>query len=114
MNPIQVANELHGRGFEYWLLVFGIAVAVCVLWGFKYLLKRDEANQEVHKSTIRAMMDELTSSRQHHHDKMEAMQSRAFDMVREVAALNANTNKIIESNTRESEKVRILIEKKLS
>lgn len=111
MNPIDLANQAYDKDFRWWFLALLVCVLIGGIWALKYLLSRSETEQTAHKEHISALMVELSSSRQNHHDKMDAMQARAFEMTREAIAVITETKKVVESNTRESEKVRTVIER---
>lgn len=121
MNPLNIVNQAYDKDFRWWFLALLVCVMLLGLWALRYLLNRSEqegkaytantaAMQLGHEAHVKLLVSELTSSREHHHAKMEAMQNQAFGIVREVAALVASNNKVIESNTRESENVRRVIE----
>ncbi len=96
LDPIAIANEAAEKGFRWWFLALLLLVLGAGLWALKYLL---------------SMVTELSTSRQHHHDRLAAMQSESLNMVREVVAVVASTRAVIESNTRESATVRQAIER---
>lgn len=111
MNPIEIANQAYDKDFRWWFLALLVAVMGLGLWAFKYLLSRSESQDKQYAIHVQSLMQELTNSRQNHHDRMEALNGRSIDLVREVTAIVASNNKLIESNTRESEKVRAVIER---
>lgn len=111
MNPIEIANQAYDKDFRWWFLALLVCVMFLGLWALRYLISRSEIEGKQNAAQTAALIAELTSSRQNHHDRMEALNLRTMELVREVAAIVASNNKLIESNTRESEKVRSVIER---
>lgn len=114
MSPIELANQAYDKGFQWWFLM----LLICVLLGgiviFKYLINkqdrseiahaaRSEKTDAVHAAQVKQLVDELTASRQHHHDRMETLMGQFFKQSTDMGA-------VIAANTAESREVRRLLE----
>lgn len=111
IDPAGLVKEAYDKDFRWWFLVLLVFVMGGGLWALRYLINQSEVQRAAHVSHVQSLVGELSDSRKHHHDRMEAMQAEAFRMVREVTSVVAQNNVVIESNTRESEKVRAAIER---
>lgn len=111
VDPTAIVKEAYDKDFRWWFLMLLVLVLSGGLWSLRYLVNQAEEQRKAHAESVRALVTELSESRKHHHDRMEGMQAEAFRMVREVTAVVAANNTLIESNTRESEKVRLLIDR---
>lgn len=111
LDPSSIIKDAYDKDFRWWFLVLLALMLGGGLWALRYLINQAELQRKFHSENIRTLVNELSESRRHHHDRMEAMQAEAFRMVREVTAVVASNNVVIESNTRESEKVRTAVER---
>ncbi len=110
MNPIEIANQAYDKDFRWWFLALLICVLLGGLWALKYLVSRSEHENQSHKEHVATLINELSSSRKNHHDRMESQTVRAFEMAKEMTAALVKVERTVEANTRESEKVRGVIE----
>lgn len=111
MDPISIANTAVDKGFQWWFLALLALVLITGIWALRYLLNKAEQDRKAFDAHISRLMDQNAASRDHHHDRVEAMQAEALKVAREVTATVASATKVIESNTRESEQVRRVIER---
>lgn len=111
IDPVSIVKDAYDKDFRWWFLVLLALVLAAGLWAFKYLLTQAETQRAAHGEQLKLLATELTDSRRHHHDRLEAMQVEAFRIVKEVTAVIAANNIAIDSNTRESEKVRTAVER---
>ena len=111
MNPIEIANQAYDKDFRWWFLVLLICVLAGGLWALKYLISKSESEHQTHKEQVASLIGELSASRNNHHDRMETQTHRAFEMAKEMTAALVKVERTVEANTRESEKVRGVIEK---
>lgn len=111
IDPISIANNAVDKGFQWWFLALLGIVLLGGVWSLKYLLAKSERDRASYDSHINQLVSELSVSRERHHERVEAMQNDALNMAREVTAMAAATAKVVESNTRESEKMRALVER---
>lgn len=110
LDPLSVVNTAYDKDFRWWFLCLLALMIAGALWGFRYLLLKSEAERDIHDRHITALMGELTTSRQHHHDRIERLTADAFTVTRELTAVVAANSKVIEASTRESERIRQIIE----
>lgn len=111
LDPSQIVKDAYDKDFRWWFLCLLGLVLSGGLWALRYLLSQAKEQQITHSQQIAALVNELSTSRQHHHDRIANMQTDALNMVREVISMIASCKVVIESNTRESEKVRMAVEK---
>lgn len=111
IDPLSVVKEAYDKDFRWWFLALLVLVLGGGLWALRYLLHQAEQQRSAHSDHVQVLVTELSESRRHHHDRMEAMQAEAFRMVKEMTEVVVATKLVVESNTRESEKVRMAVER---
>lgn len=114
MSPLELANQAYDKDFRWWFL----ALLICVMLGgiaiVRYLIvkseKAEEAHgirgakiEEAHAIQVKQLVEELTASRQHHHDRMETLMGQFFKQ-------STDMGSVIAANTAESREVRRLLE----
>lgn len=111
LDPISVANQAYDKDFRWWFLALLVGVMLGGIWALKYLLTKSERDRQSFDTHIQSLVGELSTSRQHHHDRVAAIQAESFALVREVTAAVTSCKGVIENNTRESERVREVLNK---
>lgn len=102
MNPLELAQEAYDKDFRWWFLALLVCVFVAGVWVFKYLISRMDRMEQAHSALVSSLVAELASSRQHHHDRWEAITAQYFKQTSELAA-------IIAANTAESKELRHML-----
>lgn len=104
LNPLQIADQAADKSFKWWFLALLSCVLIGGLIAFKYILEK-------YSATVKNLIDELTTSRENGHRRIEGLLAQQFEMSEKVTKALTSNEKVVENNTRESEKVRALIER---
>jgi hypothetical protein len=104
MTPIEVVNQAYDKDFRWWFLALLVCVFIAGIWILKYFVVRAEKTEKSHTDHVGALVGELSASREHHHQRMEALTSQAFKQAEEIA-------RVVASNTAESREVRNYLER---
>lgn len=122
MDPFTIAREAADKEFKWWFMMLLAVLIASGLWAFRYLLNKSERDRmayeertkeahTVHDGQIRLMMDTLNSSRERHATRVESLQAEIFKFASDVTKALTENTKVIEQNTRESQRVVSIIER---
>lgn len=110
MDPLSIAREAADKDFKWWFLMLLALMLMTALWCFRYLLQKSENDRKAYENTVAALMSQNSESRERHASRIEALQAEVFKISRDMIVALTGCEKVIESNTKESEKVRNVIE----
>lgn len=104
VDPISVANAAYDKDFRWWFLALLVTVFLAGVWVIRYFVLRVEMAEKNHNIQTAQLIAELSSSREHHQERMEMLTTQAFEQAKNVAA-------VIAANTAESREVRNYLER---
>lgn len=110
LDALKIAEQVADKSFRWWFLALLIIVLSGGLWALKYLIMQAKEDRAVCNTQIASLVTELSASRENHHSRLASMHAEALNMVREVVEVVSSTKAVIESNTRESGRVRDVID----
>lgn len=90
---------------DRWLFIAMLVISLLAFFlAIRYLVRRGEKSDDAHAQHVAQLVGELSSSREHHSNRMEVLTKEAFLMVKEMST-------VVAGNTAESKEVRKCLER---